>query len=182
MMNRGSSKILVILLSATMLVGLALGVAISQLRTPTSSTQSNAMTYRQSTICQNDLDGKVNHLSISRTLSRNELSITFPAKMTITDSAPIRALAEVLCGFPKLRSGLEACPVDLGTRYALQFAVRSPNENVILKTLVVSPTGCESVTGLAPTRWINRPAFWSQFGEVIGLHHATWSTFYGTDG
>ena len=75
--------------------------------------------------------------------------------------------------------GVQACPVDLGVHYTLQFA-DSGQFGVSINPVVVSASGCGVVTGLSKTRWvIDHMAFWKVLGVSIGLPHATGATFAG---
>jgi hypothetical protein len=121
----------------------------------------------------------VDHLTVSRNRPLNHETFTFPAIVRSTNTSNIRSLARALCALPVMPKGVQACPVDLGVHYTLQFAA-SGQLGVSINPVVVSASGCGVVTGLPKTRWvIGRMAFWKVLGVSIGLPHAAEATFAG---
>jgi hypothetical protein len=101
----------------------------------------------------------------------NKWIFTFPADSSITGAAQARALASTICRLPRFPGGLP-CPADFGVNYAIRFA---PHD----QRVSINPTGCETITGAGPERWVRSTGFWPQFGRTIGLAHATNATFRG---
>ena len=132
-------------------------------------------------LCQ--LSSKVNRLIVTRNHNVNPISFTFPATLRSSDNARVQALARALCALPKPPSTTMYCVADFGVRYSLHFWEYLGNEAVAepdARVVVVDPWGCEFVTGLGNTRWTDtRPQFWTLLGAVIGLPHATRTTFAG---
>ena len=112
----------------------------------------------------------------------NDLTWSFPARVTATDPALVRRVARFACRLPRLPKGPLFCPADFGIVYRLSFSAGP----VTFPPLLADSSGCEQLTGLGPTatsraRWIaTHPGFWRVLGDAIGLRHATVSTFAGT--
>lgn len=125
-------------------------------------------------LCQ--IASTVTRLTAVRSKPLNAERFSFPARVTVTKSADVRAAARALCALPTMPAGV-MCPLDLGVDYTLRFSAAT--EAVEPVTLDVS--GCESVKGLGASRWVARsPNFWREFGSALGLHAATRATFVGT--
>ena len=129
-----------------------------------------------STVCGSvpALDRLVVHRSDA--FPQNHMRFSFPAEVTVTDAAQVRAAARALCSLPKMPSGTFACPADLGIVYHLAFFAGGR----AFPTVEVDATGCESVRGLGPVRWVARsPGFWSILGRAMGLSSPSNAMFRG---
>jgi hypothetical protein len=100
-----------------------------------------------------------------------------PAQITVTDAHRAQAVARALCALPPVGHGVYNCPADWGIRYQLRFAVGRH----WFRPVTVDATGCRTVTGLGPARWIpGVSGFWRVLGKAAGLSHAGLATFAGT--
>ena len=100
-----------------------------------------------------------------------------PAQITVTDAHRAQAVARALCALPPMGHGVYNCPADWGIRYQLRFAAR----HHWFRPVTVDATGCRTVTGLGPARWIiGVSGFWTALGNAAGLGHASLATFAGT--
>lgn len=105
-----------------------------------------------------------------------KVKFRFPARVTVTDRARVRALVAALDGLPRFPKGLFACPIDFSLRYTLRFEIVNPNSVRTIASLTVYPSGCETVTGLGYPRRASA-TFWRVLGEAVGVPHATAATF-----
>jgi hypothetical protein len=122
----------------------------------------------------------VNRLTVTRNRPLNHETFTFPATVKSTNTSRIRALAKALCALPVIPTGVIACPADLGVRYTLNFGSSTAKTPSPINPVIVASTGCQFVTGISRTRWVERtPAFWPVLGAAIGLPRATEATFRG---
>ncbi len=122
----------------------------------------------------------VDRLTVTRSHRGNPETFTFPAIVTTSNKMRIRALATALCSLPSPGTGVYHCPADYGPHYTLNFVSTVSDMIAALTPVVVQATGCESVRGLTPSRWIAlTPSFWRVLGVAIGLDHAARSTFAG---
>jgi hypothetical protein len=74
--------------------------------------------------------------------------------------------------------GVMSCVIDLGIYYRLGFTAA----NATFPTVVVGATGCQTVRGIGPTRWVADSSFWRRLGNAMGLKTPTYATFRGTGG
>ena len=108
---------------------------------------------------------------------QNHFHFSFPAVVTVSDPPLVQKAARAVCALPVMPRTSMNCPADLGITYRLTFYTAAQP----FPRVVVSATGCESVTGLLFTRWVARtPAFWPELGKTMGLKNATWETFRGS--
>jgi hypothetical protein len=109
--------------------------------------------------------------------SIDQIRFSFPATLRIDNADRARQALSVLCSLPPMPKGVFHCPEDLAIAYLFRFSLRSGGEVVAR----LDPTGCETVSGLGPLRWMARepPAFWRALGSALGLPDATRSTFAG---
>jgi hypothetical protein len=105
----------------------------------------------------------------------------FPAHVTVTNRARIRALVAALERLRRFPKGLFACPMDLSLRYVLRFeSVDAQSQVRTIARVTVDPSGCETVTGLGyPRRAPGSASLWRVLGEAVGVPHATVATFQG---
>lgn len=153
----------------------AAGAATPHASTPAPSGVQVVRPWVGGTVDLCQVATKVTWLSVTRSKPLNVERFSFPARVTVTKSADVRAAARALCALPTMPAGV-MCPLDLGVDYTLRFSAAT--EAVEPVTLDVS--GCESVKGLGASRWVARsPNFWREFGSALGLHAATRATFVG---
>jgi hypothetical protein len=118
---------------------------------------------------------QLRHLTITRVLTlRNQLRFPFPARVTVTDPARVRAAATAACQLPELPRVILHCPADLGISYRLAFA--APGRSYPALTAAV--TGCAQVAGLGLTRRAV-PSFWVTLGNAMNLAHPGAAAFAG---
>ena len=80
------------------------------------------------------------------------------AQVTIASGARARILATALCALPRMPKGAFNCPAQFFGHDALKFTAGGRQ----LPTVTVLPTGCQTVTGLGPVRWVAKnPGFWT---------------------
>ena len=94
---------------------------------------------------------------------------------------PRRTTAEVtwswFSALPDLPLGSLNCPADFGIVYHLVF---SASERA-LPPIELDASGCQSVRGLGPARWVARsPEFWPTLGSAMGLSSPSYATFRGS--
>jgi hypothetical protein len=92
-----------------------------------------------------------------------------PAGIPIRNPVVVHALATALCSLPVIPPGMMSCPMaQLGGQYRLTFSEGTKT----FPTVVVSPSGCRTVTGLGSTRyWARTPAFFKTFTQTLA-HNA----------
>ncbi len=164
-------------LAAVAVAGWAGGVAQAAQRTTASGPQPAGTV--PASLCKSI--GQVDHLVVRRVdaFPQNDIYFSFPAVTVVTEVASVRDAAKVVCSLPRMPTGVMSCPADLGITYRLSFT--GPGET--FPTVVVSATGCETVRGIGPIRWVGTsPSFWRRLGEDMGLSSPTWTTFRGTGG
>jgi hypothetical protein len=123
---------------------------------------------------------RVDRLIVTRKVSGNQFHFTFPAVVTVTNAAAARRIASDACGLPSAPNGVQACPVEFSIWYHLDFAVRG-EKGMSGESIVVNPTGCQTVTGLGAVRTTaGRQVFYRLLGNALGLRNAGRSTFSGT--
>ncbi len=155
----------------------ASGVAEGAQRTTTRGTAQSAAPPRS--LCRSI--GQVDHLVVRRVdkFPQNGIHFSFPAMTVVTEVAPVRDVAKVVCALARIPVGVMSCPIDLGIYYRLSFTAA----NETFPTVVVSATGCETVRGVGPARWVaGSTNFWRRLGRDMGLPSPTWATFRGTGG
>ena len=122
----------------------------------------------------------VDRVTVTRSHPGNPETFSFPALVKSSNKLRIHALVKALCALPSPGTGVYHCPADYGPHYTLNFVSSASDMVAAITPVVVQATGCESVRGLSPTRWIARtPSFWGVLGVAIGLAHATRFTFAG---
>jgi hypothetical protein len=99
----------------------------------------------------------------------------FPARVTVTAPAQVRAVALAACQQPQLPRVMMTCPVDLGVSYRLAFAAPGRGYPV----LTAAATGCAKLTGLDTARQA-APAFWVVLGKALGLAAPGQAAFAGS--
>jgi hypothetical protein len=125
--------------------------------------------------------GQVDQLVVHRVdaFRHNGIHFSFPAVTVVTEVASVQDVAKVVCSLPRFPTASMSCPADLGITYRLSFTGTSET----FPTVVVSATGCETVLGLGPTRWVgDSSSFWRRLGRAMGLASPTWATFRGSGG
>lgn len=123
----------------------------------------------------------VDHLVVRRVdaFPANGRHFSFPAEVIVTDQVLAVKAAEALCALPAMPAKALFCPADWGVTYRLSFSA----QGYMFARVVVDATGCQSVTGLTPTRFASRtPEFWRRLGTAMGLRNPTWATFTGSGG
>lgn len=128
------------------------------------------------TLCQ--AIGKLDRLVVRRTdaFPQNGFHFSFPDVVVVEKVALVKDAAEAVCALPRMPSGVFNCPADFGIEYQLTFSA----EGRVFESVLVSATGCETVTGLGASRWVARSSwFWSRLGKSMGLSSPTWTTFRG---
>ena len=109
---------------------------------------------------------------------RNGIHFSFPVVTAVTEVASARDVAKVVCALPRIPMGVMSCVIDLGIYYRLGFTAA----NATFPTVVVGATGCQTVRGIGPTRWVADSSFWRRLGNAMGLKTPTYATFRGTGG
>jgi hypothetical protein len=97
-----------------------------------------------------------------------ELEPAFPNLVTVTNPALVRDVARALCALPAApkSGGVYHCPaLLLGTAYTLRFSLGSRP----LPLVTINSTGCETVTGVGPVRWVTSEGFWAVLSRAIGV-------------
>ncbi|MGD0874344.1 MAG: hypothetical protein ABSA14_05050 [Acidimicrobiales bacterium] len=124
--------------------------------------------------------GQVDHLVVRRVdeFPRNGIHFSFPVVTAVTEVASARDVAKVVCALPRIPMGVMSCVIDLGIYYRLGFTAA----NATFPTVVVGATGCQTVRGIGPTRWVADSSFWRRLGNAMGLKTPTYATFRGTGG
>jgi hypothetical protein len=141
----------------------------------TASRSAGAVT-RATALC--DSSGSLTHLVVRRVdaFPQNHIRFSFPATVVVRETAAVRRVARALCALPAMPNQGLHCPMDLGITSHLEFS--SPTQH--FRVVTVDATGCQSVTGLAPQRWIARsPGFWRTLGSAMHLKTPSWETFRG---
>jgi len=155
----------------------ASGVAQGAPRTTTRGTSQPAAA--PTSLCRSI--GQVERLVVRRVdaFPQNGIHFSFPAETVVTEVTSVRDVAKVVCALPRIPATVMSCPADLGITYRLSFT--APDET--FPTVVVSATGCETVLGIGPTRWVAGSSnFWRRLGDDMGLPSPTWATFRGSGG
>jgi len=125
--------------------------------------------------------GRVDHLVVERVnlIRQNHPRFTFPAKITVSDPAQARSVAQAVCALPPMPSGSFSCPADSGIIYWLTFTADGKK----LPPVRAEATGCGEVRGIGQIRWtVHSPGFWRTLGTAMGIGHPNNSTFSGTTG
>jgi hypothetical protein len=123
--------------------------------------------------------GRVDRLMVERVnlIRQNHPHFTFPAKITVSDPAKARSVAQAACALPPTPSGSFSCPADMGIMYRLTFTAAGKK----LPPVRAEATGCNEVRGIGQTRWTARsPGFWRTLGAAMGIGHPNNSPFGGT--
>ncbi|MHB8296606.1 MAG: hypothetical protein ACYDH5_18745 [Acidimicrobiales bacterium] len=108
---------------------------------------------------------------------QNYMRFSFPAQVTVTDAARVRAAARALCSLPKMPTGAISCPADFGIIYHLAFSAGAR----VFPTVEVDATGCQAVRGLGPGRWaVRSPDLWPTLGRAMGLSSPSYATLRGS--
>jgi hypothetical protein len=124
---------------------------------------------------------RVDRLVVERVnlIRQNHPRFTFPAKITVSDPAQARSVAQAVCALPPMPSGSFSCPADSGIIYWLTFTADGNK----LPPVRVEATGCGEVRGIGQIRWtVHSPGFWRTLGTAMGIGHPNNSTFSGTTG
>jgi hypothetical protein len=122
--------------------------------------------------------GHIDGLAISRIngLPQNHETFTFPARIKITGAGRARTLARTLCELPAMPPGTFSCPADWGITYRLAFSAGDRR----FAPVTVGASGCQTVSGLSPVRWIARsPGFWTTLAIEAHITPASDATFTG---
>lgn len=122
---------------------------------------------------------RVDRLVVERVnlIRQNHPYFTFPPKITVSDPAKARSVAQAACALPPMPRGPMSCPADAGIVYRLTFTTGGKK----LPPVRAEATGCHEVRGIGQTRWTARsPDFWQTLGAVMGIGHPNNSTFGGT--
>ena len=155
----------------------ASGVAQGAPRTTTTGTQRPAAA--STSLCRSI--GQVDRLVVRRVdeFPQNGIHFSFPAVTVVTEVSSVQDVAKVVCALPRIPMGVMSCVIDLGIYYRLSFTTA----NGAFPTVVASATGCQTVRGIGPARWVaGSPNFWRRLGKAMGLASPTWATFRGTGG
>jgi hypothetical protein len=137
---------------------------------------SNGAPLGRPALC--DSIARLDRLVVRRreTFPQNQLRFSFPAVVRVDEAAAVKEVATALCALPRLPSGALFCPADLGVAYQLTFSARTRP----FPTVRVDPSGCQTVVGLGPTRWVARsPGFWKILGRALGLANPGNEVFAG---
>lgn len=112
----------------------------------------------------------------SDAIPQNHMRFSFPAEVTVTDAAKVRAAARALCALPEMPTGAISCPADFGIVYQLAFFAGGR----AFPAVEVDATGCQTVSGLGHVRWVARsPEFWLTLGGAMGLSSPGSAAFRG---
>jgi len=155
------------------------GSAVAQAAQRSAASAPQGAAAVQQSLCKSI--GRLDRLVVRRVdaFPQNNTHFSFPAVTVVEEVASVRDVAKVLCALPRIPNTMMSCPADLGITYRLSFT--APEETI--PTVVVSATGCETVLGIGPSRWVGTsPNFWRRLGEDMGLASPTWATFRGTGG
>ncbi len=108
------------------------------------------------------------------------LQIAFPPRVSVATPALARAVARALCALPPFPQGIVNCPALLfGTTYLLRFTADGRR----LPAVAVEATGCETVTGVGPTRQaIRSPGFWRTLATAANMRPPGRSVFTQSSG
>ena len=153
------------------------GVAQATPGTMTSGTLRPAVA--STSLCRSI--GQVDRLVVRRVdeLPQNRIHFSFPAVTVVREAASVQDVAKVVCALPRIPMGVMSCVVDLGIYYRLSFTAADRE----FPTVVVDATGCQTVLGIGPTRWVaGSPNFWRRLGKAMGLAAPAYETFKGTGG
>lgn len=168
-------RILAAALPAAALLTAALSLAACGSATTGSSPSPSASPTTTLGQALSHLDRLV--VSRSVALRQNHLGFGFPATVTVSDPAEVRAVAQALLALPAMPTTTLNAPIDLGIVYRLVFS--GPGGR--LPAISVAVTGTQAVRGLGVTRWVARsPGFWHTLGSAMGLAHPEYATFRGT--
>ena len=121
---------------------------------------------------------RLDRLVVRRTdaFPQNHIRFSFPATMTVTDTAQVQRVARALLALPMMPKGV-FCPADFGIVYHLTFFAAGH----ALPSISIRATGCEQVGGLGATRWVARSAgFWRTLGLAMGLAKPGYASFRGS--
>jgi hypothetical protein len=125
--------------------------------------------------------GRVDRLVVERVnlIRQNHPRFAFPAKITVSDPAQARSVAQAVCTLPPMPSGSFSCPADWGIIYWLIFTADGKK----LPPVRAEATGCGEVRGVGQIRWtVHSPGFWRTLGTAMRIGHPNNSTFGGTTG
>ena len=151
----------------------ACGSSPSVAPTTTSTAPSNQVAY----LCQ--VIPRVDRLIVTRHAPAKQFHFTFPAVVTVTNSAAARAVATSACALPDAPPYAQPCPSGFAISYHFVFAVRG-EKGMGGEAMDMNPTGCQSVTGLGTVREAgSHPAFYQLLGNAMGLKNASNQTFRG---
>lgn len=141
------------------------------------SSLTSALSANEPTLCESVAN--LTHLVVRRTDAspQNHFRFSFPAMVTVNDVALVREAARSLSALPRMPSGVHSCPADWGITYHLSFSSNART----FPTISIAATGCQSVSGLVPVRWVApSPEFWRILGKAMGLTKADQQTFAGS--
>jgi hypothetical protein len=89
-----------------------------------------------------------------------------PAGVTVRNAAAVRRIATILCGLPKLPTGVMSCPNLIGGSYRLYFA--APGRRI--PPVGIELSGCRVVTGLGPPRsWTTSKTLQQTLDQSLGV-------------
>ena len=157
--------------------GGASGVAQAAPRTTASATPQSAAS--PPSLCRSI--GHLDRLVVRRVdeFPQNGIHFSFPAVTVVSVLPSVQDVAKIACALPRIPIGVMSCVIDLGIYYRLSFTAGTET----FPTVVVSATGCQTVRGIGPTRWVaSSPNFWRRLGKAMGLTVPTYATFRGTGG
>ena len=159
-------------------VALVAALGLSACGSASSTTPTTSPTNGVAYLCQ--VLPRVDRLIVTRKVAGNQFHFTFPAVVTVTNATAARRIASIACGLADAPKGAQACPVEFSIWYHLDFAVRG-EKGMGGESIVVNPTGCQTVTGLDAVRTTaQRQDFYQLLGNALGLKNAGQPTFAGT--
>ena len=156
-------------LCAVVIVGI--GMAVGPLAAGGATTPPQ---QRGPVVVCNDLAHLIGATITRKTTLHDALRFRIPARATLRSYADVVALAAVLCALPRTPTGPVFCPADLGVRYTVAFSATDR----AIDPVVISPAGCETVTGLGGIREAST-SLWQVLGLAFGARNATAVTFSG---
>ena len=176
-MMRGARLFLVV----GFVVALATPVGASVSEPPSTNPTGHLRSHFALTLglCHPGLADQLSRAAMARSRPSNPEHFTFPARMTSTRVARIRALARDICGLPLAPTGVEYCARDYGVNYTLYFVVPGVPAGVLVKSIHYESSGCLRITGAGATRLVTS-AFIAALGSAFSLNHATTRTFVGS--
>lgn len=165
------------LVKTAMLIGSLLLGACKSPQAADMATSSQGSSTSNSALCQSI--STLDRLDISRSdaFPQNQMRFSFSSKVAVANPTSVRKVAKALCALPKMPRSSINCPADFGITYHLEFFTGDRE----FPKIMVDSTGCASVDGIGPLRWVEQsPDFWHTLGVAMGLPAPDYATFRGS--